>query len=241
MARRQAALVRIAGIPIYIDASWLLIFAFVSWTLATGYFPGRLPGASALAYGLMGFVSALLLFVCVLSHELGHSLLAKASGIPVARVVLFVFGGVAHIGSSPRRPLTELKIAIAGPLVSLGIAALCLWLSAVWVPQTYGQQIAWAILRYVATVNIALIIFNLLPGLPLDGGRILRAILWALTKDPRKATRISATVGQGLGIALIVMGAFWLVRGDWINGMWYGFLGMFLRQAACASLAEASS
>ena len=240
---RRFSLGRVLGIPILLDTSWFVILALVTWTLATGYFTLRITGASPLTYGMLGLGAAVLLFLCVLLHELGHAAAAKAYGIPVSRVTLFIFGGVAHIAQDPRRPLVELSVALAGPLVSVGIAALCFWSSAAMAPAlalhpAYSPdpaQMVLVTLRYLAVVNSAILAFNLLPGFPLDGGRLLRAVLWAWLGDLRRATRIASALGSGLGIGLMVLGALSLVRGQWINGIWYGLLGMFLRNAARAS------
>jgi Zn-dependent protease len=163
---------------------------------------------------------------------------AKAYGIPVSRVTLFIFGGVAHIAQEPRRPLVELVVALAGPLVSVVIAAGCFWAAGALTPSDAGL-IGLVILRYLAVVNTAIVVFNLLPGFPLDGGRLLRAALWAWSGDLRRATRIAGALGHGLGVALMGLGLMSLLRGHWINGVWYVLLGMFLRNAARVSSEEA--
>ena len=188
----------------------------------------------------MGLIAALLLFTCVLLHELGHSLAALASGIPVARVTLFVFGGVAQIADEPRRPGMELKIALAGPLVSAALAALCWWLARTLPVHTAWQLAVWAVVRYLVVINISILFFNLLPGFPLDGGRILRAVLWAGTGQPRLATRIASQLGHLLGVALMAWGVWVAAHGAWMSGAWYLLLGSFLRNAALASYRRAS-
>ena len=227
------------GIPIHIDASWFLIVAFVAWSLSNGHFPAQYPGLGAAVYWMMGGTAALLLFACVLLHELGHSLIAKRYGIPVARVTLFIFGGVAQIGGDPARPFVELKVALAGPLVSALIAATC-FIVAGWIPVLSPLHlVAVAILRYLALINTALILFNLLPGFPLDGGRILRAVLWAWSGSFRKATRIASAVGSVLGVGLLALGVWEVLKGLWAGGMWYVMLGFFLRDAALSSYRQA--
>lgn len=232
---REFALGRVFGIDIHLDVSWFFILALVTWTLATGYFPARLLGASPAVYWAMGLLAAVLLFVCVLLHELGHSVVAKAHGIPVKRVTLFIFGGVAQIAHDPRRPFVELKVALAGPLVSVAIAALGFWASQHLPAHTDAQLIGLAIVHYLWMVNTVIVLFNLLPGFPLDGGRILRAALWGWWGDLRKATRVASVCGSALGIVLLVLGGVSLVQGRWVNGLWSILLGFYLRDAAQAS------
>lgn len=231
----------IFGIPIHIDRSWFLILLFVTWTLSSRYFPSAYPGFSGIAYWLMGALAAVLLFACVLLHELGHSLVAKGYGIPVERVTLFIFGGVAQIAAEPRRPRVELNVALAGPLVSIVIASACFALADALTVETPPQLAVFAIVRYLAIINTAILIFNLLPGFPLDGGRVLRAALWAWTGSLRKATRMASTVGSGLGLCLLALGVWGIVRGSWLTGLWYVLLGLFLRDAARVSYRQASA
>lgn len=227
------------GIPFRIDASWLVIVALVTWSLAVGYFPSRAPGLSTGVYWVMGGVAALLLFACVLLHELGHSVAARGFGIPVTGIVLFLFGGVAQIAHDPKRPSVELTVALAGPLVSVLIAGVCILASTVMPVHGPRQAGAVAIVRYLGLINTWILLFNLLPGFPLDGGRILRAVLWAVTGNLRAATRVTTLIGSGLGIGLIVLGAWVIVKGTWIGGLWYMCLGAFLRNAARSSARQA--
>lgn len=229
------------GIPIHIDASWLVVAAFVTWSLSRGYFPEIYPGFRPAVYWAMGGSAALLLFVSVLLHELGHSLAAKSYKIPVTRIVLFIFGGVAQIGRDPRRPMIELVVALAGPLVSVVIASACLWAaSAIPITGTLSFSAA-AIAQYLATLNTWVLLFNLLPGFPLDGGRILRALLWAWTGSLRKATRLASASGLGLGIGLMGFGVWFMGKQEWISGLWYLYLGSFLQSNARASYRQAGS
>jgi len=236
---RRFGLGRVVGIPIEIDASWFVILALLTWTLATSYFPFEVAGPAPWGYWLMGLLGAVLLFTCVLLHELGHSLVAKRYGIPVKRVTLFVFGGVAQIGADPERAWVEFAVALAGPLVSVAIVVACTLTTRLWVPQRAGELIAFALTRYLQRVNLAIIIFNSLPGFPLDGGRVLRAVLWGWSKNLVFATRIASFLGNLLGLVLIALGLFFLVKGRLINGLWYGFLGSFLRDAARTSYHQA--
>ena len=224
------------GIPIHVSPSWYFVVVFVAWSLARGYFPFHCPRLAAPTYWGMGIASALLLFFCVVLHELGHALVARGFGIRVVGMTLFLFGGVAQIANDPKRPAVEFLVALAGPLVSGAIAWTC-WLagSAIAV-DSRTSLIAAAILRYLAMINLGLILFNLLPGFPLDGGRVLRAALWGITGNLRTATRIASAIGSALGLGLIVMGVWSMVRGAGLHGLWYVFLGFFLRDAALASL-----
>ncbi len=223
-------LTRIYGIEIWIDYSWLIIFILLLWSLSVGFFPHRYPGYGQLTYYLMGFVAALTLFGSVLLHELSHSYVAKRSGIPVPRITLFIFGGVAQIASEPKDARTEFNIAVAGPVCSLVLAALFFLLSRS--PTLRAAPPVTAVFEYLAYVNTALALFNLIPGFPLDGGRILRAYLWNRWRDLRRATYTVSRIGSWFGIALIVLGGINVLMGDLIGGMWFIFIGMFLNSAA---------
>lgn len=246
--KRRFDLGRVFGIPLHVDASWFIVLFLVSWTLTTRHFPLQVPGLPLWIYGLMGVGAAILLFVCVLLHEFGHSLVAQSYGMQVHQVTLFMFGGVAHIALDPKRPRVELFIALAGPLVSFAIAVTCFSLARVMEallpvvvshPGLMPYLVGLVILRYLGAVNLAILVFNLLPGFPLDGGRVLRAILWAGLRDLRKATRIASVFGNALGIGLLVLGSFLIVQGRWTNGIWYVLLGIFLRDAARSAGVEA--
>ena len=231
----------VCGIPLQVDASWFFIVAFVTWSLSTDYFPARYGGLSHPVYWAMGGIAALSLFGCVLLHELGHSLVAKRYGIPVSHVTLFIFGGVAHIGSDPKRPLVELQMALAGPLVSALIAGACFLAAGTIRLVGPMHLVAAAILRYLAFVNVAILLFNLLPGFPLDGGRVLRAALWAWSGSLFTATRVASAVGSMLGWGLLILGLWEIHQGVWVGGVWSMCLGFFLRNAARASYRQASS
>lgn len=227
--------VTIAGIPVLIAPSWFIIALIVSWSLATGYFPSHYPGFSVITYAAMGLLAALLLFTCVLLHELGHALTARSFGVKVLGMTLFLFGGVAQLANDPKRPLVEFLIALAGPAVSGLLAATC-YVAAGAIPVMHEfQLIVVAILRYLAAINIGLILFNLLPGLPLDGGRIFRAAVWGITGNLAGATRLAGAIGLVLGYGLIGLGVWSMIRGSGFHGLWYVLLGIFLRDAAAAS------
>jgi Zn-dependent protease/predicted transcriptional regulator len=223
-------LTKILGIEIWIDYSWLVIFALVTWSLAGGFFPKEYPGLTSLTYWVMGALAAILLFFCVLLHELSHSYVAQKSGIAVPRITLFIFGGVAQIAEDPENPKIELNVAVAGPICSL-LLALLFWILSKSVLVSSNIQLL-AIFEYLAFINIALAIFNLVPGFPLDGGRILRAYLWDRWGDIRKATHTVSRIGSGFGIGLIIFGLINFFLGNFIGGIWLVFIGMFLNQAS---------
>ena len=236
---------RALGIPIHVHASWFAVFLFVTWSLATGYLPDTLPGLSVPRYWGMGGIAALLLFLSVLLHELGHSYVALRYQIPIRKITLFIFGGMAHMGKEPPSPRAEFLIAMAGPLVSLLLGAACLGgamavESLFTQPGVHGLVVLGSLL---GMVNVQLGLFNLIPGFPLDGGRVLRAGLWARNKDFDRATSQAALVGIGFGVALGLTGAT-LMAGAWsgaigksvgTNGGWLIFIGAFLFAAALAS------
>ena len=226
---------RIAGIEIGIHYSWLLAFILIAWSLAQGFFPGYYPGWSLTTYWITGVLAALFLFVSVLVHELAHSLVAIARGLPVRGITLFIFGGVSSIEGEPEKPKVEFTIAVMGPLASLALAGI-FW----GVHQVVGEQDSplAAMLFYLAFVNALIAGFNLLPGFPLDGGRVLRSIIWGATGNLTKATNIAATVGRLLGWGLIGFGVFQLLSGNFLGGLWIAFIGWFLSSAADASRRE---
>lgn len=241
---------RALGIPIHVHASWFVVFFFVTWSLATGYLPETLPGLSAPRYWGMGGIAALLLFLSVLLHELGHSYVALRYQIPIRRITLFIFGGVAHMEKEPPSPRAEFLIAMAGPLVSLLLGAGCLG-GTIAAESFFGQSWFQGLVvlgSLLGMVNVQLGLFNLIPGFPLDGGRVLRAGLWAWNKDFNRATSQAALAGIGFGVALGLIGGGLMV-GAWsgamgnsfaTNGGWLIFIGAFLFSAALASRRRAA-
>ena len=187
------------GIPISVHVSWLLVFALVAGSLAAGYFPERQPGWGAATRWVLGALTSLAFFASVLVHELGHSRVALRHGIPIRGITLFVFGGVAQIGREPGSPGAEFRIAIAGPLTSLALAALFGGVG------TVGGSMALVSVPalWLARINLAVALFNLLPGFPLDGGRVLRAAVWAWTGSFDRANRAAAASGELLALVLI--------------------------------------
>jgi Zn-dependent protease/predicted transcriptional regulator len=230
--RNAWCLGRILGIDVFIDGSWLIIFALVTWTLAGHYFPAQHPQNPALFNWALGMVASLLFFASVLAHELGHSLVARGQGEEVHRITLFIFGGMAHIGGEPDRPLKEFLIAVVGPLTSLALSLVAG--AAWWLLRDSSPSFA-SLFRYLGLINLALAVFNVIPGFPLDGGRILRALIWGLTKNFRLATRVASFSGKVVAVLLIFWGIRLIFSGFALNGVWTIFIGWFLYNAALSS------
>jgi len=224
---------RILGIEVRIDYSWFIIFGLVLWTLAVGYYPQTFPGQGLLTYWGMGLVSALLLFASVLAHELSHAVMARRHGLPVSRITLFIFGGVAYMGREPLGPRAEFLMAGAGPLTSIVLGTAFWGLSVLAAPTS---EILSRTFFYLGFANWLLAAFNLLPGFPLDGGRVLRALLWQRWANLRRATRVAARAGRVTAGVLIAVGLLEiLLLRAFIGGVWLIFVGLFLRQAAATS------
>jgi Zn-dependent protease/CBS domain-containing protein len=221
----------IRGIPVRVHASWLAVYGLIAWSLAVGYFPQALPELRQATHWVSGLVAALLLFVSVFLHELSHSLMALRLGIPVSGITLHIFGGVSELSREPDRPQSELAIAIIGPLTSFAIAAAVLLLGAL-VP--VGAVVG-AVMQYLALVNVVVGVFNLVPGFPLDGGRVLRAALWKTKGDLAWATRIASGAGSIFGLVLMGLGVWRALGGEFLGGLWFVVIGLFLRQASTAS------
>jgi Zn-dependent protease/CBS domain-containing protein len=225
-------LFRIAGIDIGIHYSWLFIFILFAWSLAQGFFPQRYPGWNVSTYWIIGFISSLLLFISVLIHELAHSLVARSRGLPVSGITLFIFGGVSNLQEEPSKASVEFSMAIVGPLTSLILAGI-FW-GLLYTLSSRATPLG-AVLYYLAFINALLAAFNILPGFPLDGGRVLRSILWGTMKDLAKATNIAAITGYILGWALVAYGVFSMFTGNFLGGLWIAFIGWFLSSAAESS------
>jgi len=224
------------GIPIRLHASWFVIFGLVSWSLASAYFPQEYPGQTPAQLWGMGVLTSLLFAASVLLHELGHSYMAVRSGIPVKGVTLFIFGGVAQISREPSSPGVEFRVAAAGPLVSLALAGLFggLWLALRGVPLLAGPG------QWLARINLSLAAFNLIPGFPLDGGRVLRAAVWRWTGSFQRATHVATSSGQVVAFGFMAYGLFNMLQGRIFDGIWLVFIGWFLQNAAASVYAHAS-
>lgn len=226
--RGAVTVFRVRGIPIRVHLSWLAIVGLITWSLSIGYFPQLVPGLSPATHWLQGFAAALLLFVSVLLHELSHALTARRYGIPVSGITLHVFGGVSQLTREPERPGIELAVAIVGPLTSLGLAVVLAVVEAV----TSLPAVIDAVVHYLVLVNTIVGVFNLAPGFPLDGGRLLRAALWKAKGDLVWATQTASRVGGAFAMVLIVVGAFRAIAGQFLGGLWLVLIGFFLRQGA---------
>jgi Zn-dependent protease len=221
---------RVAGIPVRIDVSWLLVFALISWSLAAGYFPRVLPELTPGAAWAHGVAAAALLFVSVFLHELAHALVALRHGVPVTGIRLHVFGGVSELGAEPPTPQAELRIALVGPLTSFAIAGVCYGLGGA----VAGPPWAAALTGYLTVVNLVLGLFNLVPGFPLDGGRVLRAMLWWWSGRLGWATRWASRAGSAFAGVLMALGVVRTLGGEVVGGLWFILVGLFLHQAAQA-------
>jgi Zn-dependent protease len=229
-------LFRIAGVDIEIHWSWLLVFVLLTWTLATGFGEEFNGWTGAERWGAAAATS-IVFFGSILAHELSHSIVANRLGIPVRRITLFVFGGVSHLESESRTPREEFLIAIAGPGTSFVIAGL---LAGLWVLLSPVREPAAFAAGYLAIANAAIGVFNLIPGFPLDGGRVLRSFLWRITHGLLRATRIASWVGTMVAYGLMVLGIVVMVlTGEILSGVWFIFIGWFLRNAAESSYQQA--
>jgi Zn-dependent protease/CBS domain-containing protein len=221
---------RIAGIEIGLNWTWLIVFALIFWSLSQVVFPDQTPGLSETTYVLMGVVAAIVFFASILAHELGHALQARREGMEIDGITLWLFGGVAKFKGMFPSAGAEFRIAVAGPLVSLVIglvfvgAAMLLSL-----PDAVVGVVAW-----LGLINLLLLVFNLLPALPLDGGRVLRSVLWHLRGDFGWATRLAAEIGRGFGYLFIAVGVLMFFADAGIGGLWLAFIGWFLLGAASA-------
>lgn len=225
---------KIWGIPIGLNVSWFLIFLLLTFSLSAGYFPTQYPDLGFVGYLILGMITTILFFGSVLAHELGHAFLALRNQIPVNGITLFIFGGVAKISREPRTPGAEFRIAIAGPVVSMALAGLfgLLYLLEATIPYLAAPA------YYLMRINFILAVFNLIPGFPLDGGRVLRSIIWKLSGSYERATRISSIGGQIVAFAFIGFGIFQFFSGQVFNGLWLGLIGWFLQNAAASAYAQ---
>ncbi|HET8606317.1 MAG TPA: site-2 protease family protein [Gaiellaceae bacterium] len=221
---------RIAGVEIGVNWSWLVVFALITWSLASGVFPSQDPGHSNGTYIAMAVVASVLFFASLLAHELGHAVTARREGMELDGITLWLFGGVARFKGMFPSALAELRIALAGPAISLVIGIVCSLLAwALPLPSAVDGVLAW-----LGYVNLILLVFNLLPALPLDGGRVLRAVLWRTKNDFAWATNVAASTGRGFGFLLIAAGVFLFIFQGAFSGAWLAFVGWFLLGAAGA-------
>ncbi len=232
MFGKRITLFKLLGFEVRMDMSWLVLGFLITWSLAKGIFPGHYKALPEATYWWMGVAGALGLFGSIVFHELSHSLVAKRFGLPMKGITLFIFGGVAEMEDEPPSAKAEFLMAIAGPLSSilLGLILFAVFTRFVDLPVPVS-----GVIGYLAVINLILAGFNLLPAYPLDGGRVLRSILWRWKKNLRWATRIASQIGSGFGIALVFFGAFNVLLGNIIGGIWQVMIGFFLRGAAQSS------
>lgn len=234
MFGKQARLFKLMGFEVRVDLSWIIIAVLIAWSLSTGFFPSRFLNYSTRTYWIMGFFGAIGLFVSIVAHEFSHSLVARKYGIPIRGITLFIFGGVAEMTEEPRTPAAEFMMAIMGPIASILIALVCYGVYVV------GMKAGWpypvtGVMYYLSMINGILAAFNMLPAFPLDGGRVLRSILWYVKGNLKWATRVSSRIGSFFGLFLIFLGVFDVITGNFISGMWSFLIGWFLKRAAEAS------
>lgn len=222
----------VMGIPFRLHFTWFVVFGLITWSLSTVYFPGAAPDLPATTYWVKGAIASLLLFASVAFHELAHSFVAKKYNLVIEHITLFIFGGVAQMKGEPPHPEAEFRIAAAGPLSSFFLAAVFLFAEL----QTSGG--ARALFSYLARINLILAIFNLIPGFPMDGGRLLRSFLWKRKKNYYYATQKASGVGQKIALLFIFLGIFSLFTGM-TGGLWFILIGWFLYSAAKASYQQA--
>jgi Zn-dependent protease len=234
MKNNTVKLVHILGIPIGLDPSWFLVFALFTWILAVNYFPADFKQWTRLQYWSIAAVTSIIFFLSVLLHELGHSIMALRYKLPVKSITLYIFGGISEITSEPTNAVSEFVIAFAGPLTSLILAGIFYILEIVF----KGVAPMFAMTKYLALINASLAAFNLIPGFPLDGGRVFRAIVWGITKNLRRATEIAGLLGQGIAFLFILLGVWQLFQGNWINGLWIAFIGWFLENAVVGQVQQ---
>ena len=228
MFRHAIPIGRIFGISIDLDYTWFLIVGLLAWLLAVSYYPAEFHNWTAGEYWLVGGATAIMLFVSVLAHELAHSVVAQRRGIAVPRITLFLFGGLSQIATEPSNAGDEFWIAVVGPLTSFALAAFFWEIE----PLVAPLPMLFAMVKYLAFLNLILAVFNLFPGFPLDGGRALRAAVWKFTGNYRRATIASAVSGRFFGFVLIFIGVWMALTGAFFNGLWTAFIGWYLESAA---------
>jgi Zn-dependent protease/CBS domain-containing protein len=228
---------KVAGIPIYLDYSWFVIFFLLVWTIGFSLMPATYPGLGQLDYLFIGVVSALLLFVSIVVHELAHSIVAKRSGMRIRRITLYLLGGVSEMEEEPKNASLELRMAAAGPLTSLAIS---LFLGVVWLLSVYLHlsALVQAPLFYISLVNALVAGFNLIPAFPMDGGRVLRSLLWRRNGDVVRSTVTASNAGRIIAYVLIFFGLFSIFFVDIISGLWFVLIGWFISSSASASLRQ---
>jgi Zn-dependent protease len=234
MFGKRFHLFTVFGFAIRIDVSWFFLVVIVTWSLATRVFPYSYEGLTSAVYLSMGIAVTVGLFVSIVLHELSHSVVARHHGVVMSGITLFIFGGVAEMTEEPPSARAEFQVAVAGPLASILVALVCS------IAVTIGGVLAWSqavvgVLEYLRFINVVLVLFNMIPAFPLDGGRVLRAVLWQRRQSLIEATRVTSRIGIGFSYVLIGLGVLTAVWGDLVGGVWFFLIGMFLRMAATMS------
>ncbi len=237
MFQNSATILRLFGIEIKLAPSWVLIAALITWSFADRIFPATIPGLRDNHYLLLGGAAMLLFFASLVLHELAHALVAQGFGIKVPRITLFLFGGVAELGQEPDTASHEFWIAIAGPLMSLTLASM-FWAMSLFLSVIDAGQAGQTVLQVMASLNLVLAFFNMLPAFPLDGGRVLRAVLWARHGDVLAATQTATRAGEVFGLALVALGVLSLFQGIRVGGAWQILIGAFILVAARKALED---
>ncbi len=234
MFKNRYTLFKLLGFEVRVDLSWVILAFIVTWTLAEGLFPRYQEDLPRHVYWLMGIAGAAGLFASIVFHELCHSLVARRYGMPMRGITLFIFGGVAEMESEPPGPTAELMMALAGPASSIFLSGALFGLSAGARAADFPATVV-SVLSYTALINAILAGFNLVPAFPLDGGRVLRALLWKWKKSLPWATHIASNIGSGFGTVLIILGIFQIFMGSLVGGIWWFLIGMFLREISQSS------
>lgn len=230
MFTKRIKIFNLLGFPIYLDLSWFVIVLLIAWSLATNLFPHFYEGLADATYWWMGIAGAMGLFASILAHELGHAVVARRFDVPMRGITLFIFGGVAEMTKEPPSAKAELLVAIAGPIVSVVLGVAC-YAAGIYGEAGLATPIA-GVLWYLGMINGVVVAFNMIPAFPLDGGRVLRSILWQAKGNLRWATRITSSIGASFGLLLILLGVVSFISGDFVGGMWQFLIGIFLRGAA---------
>lgn len=230
----QFRLFSLSGFEVKLDLSWLLLALLITWSLGAGVFPEEYPDLPRQVYAWMGLACAIGVFFSIVFHEFSHSVVARQFGLPIKGITLFIFGGVAEMEDEPPSPKSEFLMAAAGPLASFLLAYLFSEVAALAIAREWPVSFV-GVFDKLAYINLVVAIFNLVPAFPLDGGRMLRAALWKWKEDMHTATRISSRIGSGFGLTLMLLGGLAFIQGDFIGGMWWFLIGLFLRSAASAS------
>lgn len=230
----QYRLFSLSGFEVKLDLSWLLLALLITWSLGAGVFPEEYPDLPRRVYAWMGIACAIGVFFSIVFHEFSHSMVARQFGLPIKGITLFIFGGVAEMEEEPPNPRSEFLMAAAGPLASFLLAFLFTEMESLAVAKGWPVSFV-GVFDKLALINFVVAIFNLVPAFPLDGGRMLRAALWKWKNDMRVATHISSRIGSAFGLGLMLLGGFSFFQGNFIGGMWWFLIGLFLRGAATAS------